>query len=203
MDRHSAGPIQELHTRPGGWHQVSGREHRTQFGGIGEVPLVVNFAREGQPPRYATIFFMLFEDDPLPRCSSTDFVLHSPFAAAFQIWLRDASHSDVALRSFQQSSQSLPRFVLPRVLPAESSSPLPGNNGGTPGETGLLFRVISNTLLHGPGRRIKGTPLGNMFSCDCCKHPGGPHTLKGAFAPDGPRPHQCHDPPLGGSPTLA
>ena len=125
-NRRITGPTHELQTRPGGWHTISGRDRRIQFGGIGEVPLVVNFAREGQPARWATVYFMLVEDGPMPRGSSIDFVLHYPFAYAFEEWIRDASHCDVVTHAFQQSTQSLPRFVIPRIAPSEPPSPASG-----------------------------------------------------------------------------
>ena len=126
-NRRITGPIHELQTRSGGWHTVSRSDHRLQLSGVGEIPLVVNFARAGQPARWATVHFMVVEDGPLPRGSSTEFVLHWPFANAFKDWIRDASHCDIVTQASQQSALALPRFVVPRAAPSEPASPASGS----------------------------------------------------------------------------
>jgi len=126
VNRRSTGPIHELQTRSGGWHTVSRDDHRLQLRGVGEIPLVVNFARAGQPARWATVYFLVVEDGPLPRGSTIDFVLHYPLASAFKDWIRDASHCDIVTQASQQSALAMPRFVVPRAAPSEPASPASG-----------------------------------------------------------------------------
>ena len=51
LNAHDSGEISELNVRPGGWHELSHRDHRSRYWGLGTIDLMVSIARAGQLER--------------------------------------------------------------------------------------------------------------------------------------------------------
>ena len=69
LDTRDSGEITALNFRPGGWHQLGGRNHRARYWGLGTLTTKVNIARADHPARLVDVTFMVFKDSALPTRS--------------------------------------------------------------------------------------------------------------------------------------